>query len=92
MFSNNEKTYIVLIYGEAWGNSAEAKRLYMELIYGLIYGQRVAPNAKTFVNIDQHLCDHGIFKKQSQNCGLAKTHPILDAYRENNGLNREHFL
>jgi hypothetical protein len=49
-FTNLEKTDMVLIYGKAQGHSELARR-----IYGERFPQRILPNARTFVNVVQHL-------------------------------------
>lgn len=43
MYTNIERTDMVLIYGEARGNAEEARRIYMER-----FPQRLAPAAGTF--------------------------------------------
>jgi hypothetical protein len=49
-FTNLEKTDMILIYGEARGHLELAWQ-----IYGEKFPQRILPNARTFVNVVQHL-------------------------------------
>jgi hypothetical protein len=55
-FTAQEKTDMVLIYGEAHGQ-----------IYGERFPQKILPNVRTFVNIVQHLRDFGLFKMNKRN-------------------------
>ncbi|KAJ3646295.1 hypothetical protein Zmor_023887 [Zophobas morio] len=73
MYTNIERTDMVLIYGEARGNAEEARRIYMER-----FPQRLAPAAGTFIKNVQHLRDHGTFKPQTQDRGRVRTRRILD--------------
>jgi hypothetical protein len=59
-FTNLEKTDMVLIYGVARGHSELARQ-----IYGERFPQRILPNARTFVNIVQHLGDFGCFEMKA---------------------------
>jgi hypothetical protein len=59
-FTNLEKTDMVLIYGVARGHSELARQ-----IYGERFPQRILPNARTFVNIVQHLDDFGCFEMKA---------------------------
>jgi hypothetical protein len=53
-FTNLEKTDMVLIYGEARGHSKLARQMY---------GERFSlSNARTFVNVVQHLRDSEVSK------------------------------
>lgn len=56
-FSNQQKTDIVLCYGEARGNSAAARRLYRHR-----FPHRAVPNARTFDSVVEHLRETGSFK------------------------------
>ncbi|RZC42533.1 DDE 3 domain containing protein [Asbolus verrucosus] len=56
-----------MLYGEARGNAAEARRLY-----ALRYPGCVLPNRHTFQSTVQHLRDHGSFKPQAQDRGRAR--------------------
>jgi hypothetical protein len=48
---------MVLIYGEACEHLELARQ-----IYGERFPQRILPNARTFVNLEQHLRDFGRFE------------------------------
>jgi hypothetical protein len=54
-FTNLEKTDMILIYGEARGHLELAWQ-----IYGEKFPQRILPNARTFVNVVQHLRVSGV--------------------------------
>jgi hypothetical protein len=56
-FTNLEKTDMVSIYGEARGHSEPARQ-----IYGERFPERILPNARTFVNVVQHLRDFRRFE------------------------------
>ncbi|KAJ3666584.1 hypothetical protein Zmor_002021 [Zophobas morio] len=73
MYTNIERTDMVLIYAEARGNAEEARRIYMER-----FPQRLAPAVGTFIKNAQHLRDHGTFKPQTQDRGRVRTRRILD--------------
>jgi hypothetical protein len=49
-FTNQEKAEMVLIYGKARGHSDLTRQ-----IYGKRFPQRILPNARSFVNVVQHL-------------------------------------
>jgi hypothetical protein len=49
-FTNLEKTDMDLIYCETRGHSELTRQ-----IYGERFPQRILPNARTFVNVEQHL-------------------------------------
>jgi hypothetical protein len=57
VFTNLEKTDVVLIYGEARGRSELAWQ-----IYGERFPQRILPNALPFVNVVQHIRNFGRFE------------------------------
>jgi hypothetical protein len=61
-FTAQEKTDMVLIYGEAHGHSELARQ-----IYGERFPQKILPNVRTFVNIVQHLRDFGLFQMNKRN-------------------------
>jgi hypothetical protein len=56
-FTSLEKTDKVFIYGEACGHSELAWQTYGER-----FRQRILPNARTFVNVVQHLRDFARFE------------------------------
>jgi hypothetical protein len=64
VFTNLEKTDVVLIYGEARGRSELAWQ-----IYGERFPQRILPNALTFVNVVQHLRNFGRFEMNKRDLG-----------------------
>jgi hypothetical protein len=77
VFTNLEKTDMVLIYGEA--------REYSELtpqIYGERFPQRTLPNARTFVNVVQHLPDLRRFEMNERDLGPQREDCILIAEEE----------
>jgi hypothetical protein len=51
-FTNQEKTDMVLIYGETRGHSKLVRQ-----IYGERFPQRILRNPRAFVNVVQHLRD-----------------------------------
>jgi hypothetical protein len=51
-FTNQEKTDMVLIYGETRGHSKLVRQ-----IYGERFPQRILLNPRAFVNVVQHLRD-----------------------------------
>jgi hypothetical protein len=76
-FTNLEKTDMVLIYGEARGHSELARQ-----IYGERFPQRILPNARTFVNVVQHLRDFGRFEMNKRDLGRQREDRILVAEEE----------
>jgi hypothetical protein len=63
-FTNLEKTDMVLIYGEARGHSKLARQMY---------GERFSfSNARTFVNVVQHLRDFGGFEMDQGDLGRQR--------------------
>jgi hypothetical protein len=65
---------MVLIYGAARGHSRLAKQ-----IYGERFPQRVLPNARTCVNVVQHLRDFGCFEMNLRDLGRQRKDRILVA-------------
>jgi hypothetical protein len=69
-FTNLEKTDImVLIYGETREHSEPAQE-----IYGERFLQRIRPNARTFINVVQHLRDFGRCQKKKFFTKLKTSH------------------
>jgi hypothetical protein len=66
-----------LIYGEARGHSELARQ-----IYGQRFFQRILPNARTFVNVVQHLHDFGRFEMHQRDLGRQREDHILVADEE----------
>jgi hypothetical protein len=66
-FTNLEKTGMVLIYGKARGHSKLVRQ-----IYGERFPQRILPNARTFVNIVQHLRDFEHFEMNKRGLGRQR--------------------
>jgi hypothetical protein len=63
-FTNLEKTDMVLIYGEARGHLELPRQIYCER-----FPQRILPNARTFVNVVQHLRNVGRFEMSKRDLG-----------------------
>jgi hypothetical protein len=59
---------VVLIYGEARGHSELARQ---------IYGESILPNARTFVNVVQHLRDFERYKMNKRDLGRQREDCIL---------------
>jgi hypothetical protein len=76
-FTNLEKNDMVLIYGEARGHSKLARQ-----IYGERFPQRILPNARTFVNVVQHLRDFRRFEMNKRDLGRQREDRILVAEGE----------
>jgi hypothetical protein len=76
-FTNLGKTDIVLIYGEARGYSELAGQIYCER-----FPQRIVPNARTFVNVAQHLRDFGRFEMSERDLGREREDRIVLAEEE----------
>jgi hypothetical protein len=70
--TNLEKIDMVLMYGEAFGHSELAQK---------IYGERILPNARTFINVVQHLRDFGRFEKNKRDLPQQRGDRILVARR-----------
>jgi hypothetical protein len=68
---------MVLIYGEARGHSKLARQ-----IYGERFPQRILPNARTFVNVVQHLHDFRRFEMNKRDLGRQREDRILVAEGE----------
>jgi hypothetical protein len=68
---------MVLIYGEARGHSKLARQ-----IYGERFPQRILPNARTFVNVVQHLRDFRRFEMNKRDLGRQREDRILVAEGE----------
>jgi hypothetical protein len=66
-----------LIYGEACEHLELARQ-----IYGERFPQRILPNARTFVNLGQHLRDFGRFEMNKHDLGCQGEHRILIAEEE----------
>jgi hypothetical protein len=64
--TNLEKTDVVLIYGETRGQINSEK-----------FPQRILPNARTFVNVVQHLLDFGRFETNKRHLGRLREDCIL---------------
>jgi hypothetical protein len=64
VFTNLEKTDVVLIYVEARGHSELAWQ-----IYGERFPQRILPNALPFVNVVQHIRNFGRFEMNKRDLG-----------------------
>jgi hypothetical protein len=56
-----------------------AKLVLTRHIYGERFSQRIAPNARTFVNVVQHLPDFGHFEMNKRDLGRQREDPILVA-------------
>jgi hypothetical protein len=76
-FTNLKKTNMVVIYGEASGHSELERQ-----IYGEMFPQRILPNARTFVNVVQHLRDFGRFEMNKRDLGRHRQDRILVAEEE----------
>jgi hypothetical protein len=63
-FINLEKTDMVLFYGKAPGHSQQARQTYSER-----FPERILPNARTFVNVAQHLRDFRRFEMDKRDLG-----------------------
>jgi hypothetical protein len=72
--TNLEKIDMVLMYGEAFGHSELAQK---------IYGERILPNARTFINVVQHLRDFGRFEKNKRDLLQQRGDRILVAEEQN---------
>ncbi|KAJ3654315.1 hypothetical protein Zmor_013510 [Zophobas morio] len=68
-FSNSEMTDMVLMYGQALGNS-------------LAFPERRLPNHKTFANVVQRLRENGKFQPRFSDRGRERTERTLDAEEE----------
>jgi hypothetical protein len=68
---------LVLIYCEACGHSELARQ-----IYGEKFLQRILTNARTFVNVVQHLRDFGRFEMNKRDLGRQREDRILVAEEE----------
>jgi hypothetical protein len=75
VFSNLEKTDMVLIYGEVRGHSELARQIYGERFF-----QRI-PTLKC-TNDVQHLCDFGRFEMNKRDIGRQREDQILVAEEE----------
>jgi hypothetical protein len=64
---NLEKTDVALIYYEARGHSELTRQ-----IYGERFPQRILPNARTFVNVVQHLRNFGRFEMNKRDFGRQR--------------------
>jgi hypothetical protein len=77
-FTNLEITDMVLIYGEARGHLELARQIYCER-----FPQRILPNARTFVNVVQHLRNFGRFEMNKRDlCHQREEDRILVAEEE----------
>jgi hypothetical protein len=76
-FTNLEKTDMVLTYGEAREHSKLARQIYVER-----FPKRIFPNARTFVNLVQHLHDFGRFEINKRDLGRQRENRILVAEEE----------
>jgi hypothetical protein len=63
---------MVLIYREARGHSDLARQ-----IYGETFPQRILPNARTFVNVVQHLRQFGRFEMNKRDLSRQREDRIL---------------
>jgi hypothetical protein len=77
VFTNLEKTDMVLIYGEARGHSELARKFCGER-----FTQSILPNARTFINVVQHLRDFGRFEMNKRDLGLQREDRILVPEKE----------
>jgi hypothetical protein len=73
-FANLEKTDIILIPGETRGHSELARQIYGESVL-----QRIVSDARTFVNVVQHLRDFGRFEMNKLDRGRQREDRILVA-------------
>jgi hypothetical protein len=64
VYTFKEMADMHLIYGRAYGNSREARRLYQES-----FPQRHLPHRQTFVNTDRRLRETGTFQPVTANWG-----------------------
>jgi hypothetical protein len=71
-FTNLEKT-------DRYSFRSMAKLVLTRHIYGERFSQRIAPNARTFVNVVQHLPDFGHFEMNKRDLGRQREDPILVA-------------
>jgi hypothetical protein len=77
VFTNLKKTDMVLIYGEARGHSELARKFCGER-----FTQSILPNARTFINVVQHLRDFGRFEMNKRDLGLQREDRILVPEKE----------
>jgi hypothetical protein len=68
---------MIMLYGEAGGNAAGAKRLYEERFPG-----RCIPDARTFTRTVQRLRESGNFKMNTRDIGSSESDRRLDAEEE----------
>jgi hypothetical protein len=68
---------MVLIYGEVRGRSKLARR-----IYGERFPERILPNARTSVNVVQHLCGFWRFEINKPYLGRQREDRIFVAEEE----------
>jgi hypothetical protein len=86
-FTNLEKTNIVLIYGESRGHSELVLQMYGEKL-----PQRILPNARTFVNVAQHLHDFRRIEMNKRDLGRQRADRILVAEEDNpHEIQERHF-
>jgi hypothetical protein len=64
----------LLIYDEARGHSEPARQIYGERL-----PQRILPNARTFVNVVQHLRNFGRFERNKRDLDRQRQDRILVA-------------
>lgn len=72
-FTNAEKTDMVLVYGEARGNAALARRLFRER-----WPYRRLPNERTFENVVRHLREFGSFEMNTTDIGRQRKNETLE--------------
>lgn len=73
-FTFSEQTDMIMLYGEARGNAAGAKRLYEERFPG-----RRIPDARTFTRTVQRLRESGSLKMNTRDIGSTESDRRLDA-------------
>jgi hypothetical protein len=71
-FTNLEKTHMVLIHGQARRHSKLARQ-----IYGERFPQKILPNARTLINVVQHLRDFGRFEMNKHDLSRQREDRIL---------------
>jgi hypothetical protein len=70
-FTNPEENDVVLIYGEPCGHSE-----LMRQIHGERFPQMILPNARSFVNVVQHLRDVWCFEINKRDLGRQRGNRI----------------
>jgi hypothetical protein len=77
---------MVLIYGEAREHSELARQ-----IYGERFPQRILPNARTFVNVVQHLRDFGRFEMNKCDLGRREDRILVPERQIPHEIQERHF-